>query len=80
MWAYIGTLLVLLGAKQLGDRKTRGWLWFMLGDLLWISEGVKIYGDSANPSVIICETLFLILHIRGFIQWRYRHGNKTINS
>ena len=70
MWAYLGTACVLYAAKLVGDKKISGWLWFMIGDLLWIIEGIKIQQGSGNPSVIICETLFLFLHFRGLLKWR----------
>jgi hypothetical protein len=72
MWAYLGTVAVLWGAKKIGDKRLSGWLWFILGDLLWITEGVKILWAGGGQAVIICEILFLILHIRGYLQWKKR--------
>lgn len=69
MWGYIGTAFVLYGAKKIGDKSIRGWEWLILGDIFWIVEGVNIFKASGNPSVIICEILFLFLHIRGLMKW-----------
>ena len=70
MWAYLGTAAVLWGAKKIGDGSIAGWIWFMVGDLLWIIEGIKIFEKSNNSSVIICEVLFFILHVRGLLKWK----------
>lgn len=66
MWALIGTACVLWGAKRIGDKKRGGWLWFMLGDILWIVAGYKL----GSWEVMGCEALFLILHARGFMKWK----------
>ena len=70
MWAYAGTAAVLWGAKRVGDKRLSGWLLFCVGDILWTVEGVKIWSATGNPSVIVCELLFLILHIRGYVKWK----------
>jgi hypothetical protein len=78
MWAYLGTIAVLWGAKLVGDKKLAGWLWFIFGDLLWIIEGIKIQQASGNPAVIVCELLFLILHIRGYMKWKSLRRQKWL--
>lgn len=69
MWGYLGTAAVLWGAKLIGDINIKGWFWLIFGDILWIVEGIKIQIASNNPVVIICEILFLFLHIRGWFRW-----------
>lgn len=66
MLGYLGTVFVLWGAKLVGDRKGSGWLAFVAGDLLWIAHGAA----RSDSAVVVCEALFLILHVRGWRRWR----------
>ena len=66
MWAWIGVLLVIWGAKCIADRLARGWLFALAGNICWIVVGVQ----AGDWNIIGSQVLFLCVNIYGFRKWR----------
>lgn len=62
-WA--ATICGLLGVYLLGNRNKLGFVLFMFASLSWVTFGVL----TGSIAVIIGSSIFLMMHLRGFLKW-----------
>jgi len=62
---WIGNVLIILGAWQLGHKRRWAFLITFTGGLFWVSEGIRL----AKPDLIFIEVVMGCVAIRNFIRW-----------
>jgi len=65
---FIAMVFVILGYFRMGSLKIDGWLWTCLGGILLVIFGIWIVPDAIG--IAIGNAIFVVLMIRGFINWR----------
>ena len=62
---WIGMALALLAVWQLGNRDRRGFIAFMLSNILWIVIGVWV----SSLAMAAGNAVFLVTNFRGWQRW-----------
>lgn len=62
---WLATACGLLGVYLLGNKNKIGFVLFMLASMSWITFGVL----TGSIAVIIGSSIFLMMHLRGFLRW-----------
>ncbi len=70
MWVeyvgYLAALFTITAIFFIGKKQTRGWLFGMVGDGLWMYYGMAI---GAWPVVVI-NVVILAANVKGYWEWR----------
>ena len=65
---HFGYILLALGTFLLGKNRKTGWLFRIIGEILWIGIGLHIN----MTSIVLWGFIFIYLDIKGYITWQKR--------
>ena len=68
---WLGTVLILLGAWQIGHKKRVGFLWGLLGELAWAAQGAV----TGQLDLFLVSLIFVFMHVRNWKKWRDDDAN-----
>jgi len=73
---WLATVCGLTGVYLLGSKNKYGFLVFMLASVSWITFGVL----TGSVAVMIGSSIFLIMHLRGWLAWRKDERNSVLET
>jgi nicotinamide riboside transporter PnuC len=64
--SWIATVVTIVSVWLLGRKKIEGWVFGVLGCLLW-----AIYGYiTRQPALVVVDLILLLVNIEGYLNWR----------
>lgn len=73
---WLATACGLTGVYLLGNKNKYGFLIFMMASASWITFGFM----TESYAVIGGSTIFLIMHLRGWLTWRRDERNQILET
>lgn len=73
---WLATVCGLTGVYLLGNKNKYGFLVFMMASASWITFGVL----TESAAVMIGSSIFLIMHLRGWLAWRKDEKNTVLET
>lgn len=73
---WLATVFGLTGVFLLGNKNKYGFLIFMMASASWITFGVL----TGSIAVVIGSSIFLIMHLRGWLAWRKDERNTVLET
>ncbi|MGB7068837.1 MAG: nicotinamide mononucleotide transporter [Pyrinomonadaceae bacterium] len=73
---WLATVCGLTGVYLLGNKNKYGFLAFVFASASWITFGVM----TGSMAVIIGSSIFLIMHLRGWVSWRREERGASFDT
>lgn len=63
---YVAYTFIFFGSYLIAKKKSVGWLYRILGNVMWVGLGLAL----GLTSIVVAEVIFIALDSYGFKQWR----------
>jgi len=66
IFGHVGYVFIAVGLLLLGREYKSGWLFRLVGELIWVLIGIEMHMSS----IYIWSSIFMGLDILGYMRWR----------